>query len=235
MLRVVAAIVGIPLLLFSFYRGNLFLLIVVIGLIILALGEYNRLIKRIGHANLLFPLLISGIIIPLLSQGENWIYIGYVMYLLALVAFLNFVISFPGYTIPDLALTMLGIVYIAAGFSHMLLVRSLENGFWLITFVFLIIWSTDTGAYFAGILIGKNKLAPKLSPNKTWEGVIGGLATSILVIFLFLRYIELPQGSLLLYITPLISIAAQLGDLFESGLKRFSGAKDSGKIGRAHV
>ena len=104
----------------------------------------------------------------------------------------------------------------------------------MLTYVFLIIWSTDTGAYFTGMLFGRNKLAPQLSPKKTWEGFIGGVVTSFIAVLVFLQLIPLPPNMLLLYITPVISVVAQVGDLFESGLKRLAGAKDSGNIIPGH-
>ncbi len=232
--RVIASIVGIPLLLYSFYRGDKLLLIVVIILTILALGEFNKIIKKICHVNLFFPLLLSGIIIPVLSLEQDIIITRIALFALALVCLLNFVYMFPKYTIEDLGFTFLGIIYVVTGFTHVLLMRSLDNGFLLITYVFLIIWSTDTGAYFVGILFGKKKLSPQLSPNKTWEGSIGGLIFSFIVIFLYLRFIKMPEGIVLLYITPVISIAAQVGDLFESAIKRFANIKDSGNVIPGH-
>jgi phosphatidate cytidylyltransferase len=233
-LRVIAAIVGVPLLLLSFYYGNLILLIAVIALITLALGEYTRLINRTGHTILIVPLLLNGFVIPILNREQDIITAKYVLFFLALLTLLNFVLKFPRYKPADLALTFLGILYIVAGFSHILLIRSMANGFWLLTYIFLIIWSTDTGAYFTGMLLGRHKLASQLSPNKTWEGFIGGLVLSVLVVFLLFRFVELPDSAQLLYIVPLISIVAQLGDLFESALKRFAGIKDTGNIIPGH-
>ncbi|MER2233940.1 MAG: phosphatidate cytidylyltransferase, partial [Leuconostoc mesenteroides] len=98
-------------------------------------------------------------------------------------------------------------------------------------------WITDSGAYMVGRAIGKNKLAPKISPNKTWEGSIGGSMVAIIVIpALFTIFHWLPDYNFieLLAFTAILSIAGQLGDLIESGFKRHYGVKDSGNILPGH-
>jgi phosphatidate cytidylyltransferase len=96
----------------------------------------------------------------------------------------------------------------------------------LLIWVFLVVWATDIGAYFAGRGIGGPKLAPSISPNKTIAGLIGGIASAAIVAGAWVTLVELP-GTLLWLAAPL-ALASQLGDLFESGLKRRAGVKDSG-------
>ena len=103
-------------------------------------------------------------------------------------------------------------------------------------FALVLVWAADTGAYFAGSKFGKRKLAPSISPGKTWEGVYGGLAASALLSvavlpLLGLGWSSLPALALLTVVTAGISIA---GDLFESLMKRHSGVKDSGAILPGH-
>src|SRR6185312_16369064 len=103
------------------------------------------------------------------------------------------------------------------------------NGAWLIVGLFLIVWATDTGALIAGKLIGGPKLAPVLSPNKTWAGSLGGLICAALIaafLAVFLGSSVLPA----VLFTALVSVAAQIGDLFESLVKRRMGRKDSGHL-----
>lgn len=101
-------------------------------------------------------------------------------------------------------------------------------------FLFIVIWTYDTFAYFIGSLIGKHKLFERLSPKKTWEGMIGGmLITTALMAFVFPLLIPLPLVFILAG-TILIIIAATYGDLFESLLKRKAGIKDSGTIFPGH-
>ena len=100
------------------------------------------------------------------------------------------------------------------------------TGFDLLIWVFLVVWSTDIGAYFAGRAIGGPKLAPSISPNKTIAGLAGGVLSAVLLAGAWASYIGLP--AVLLWLAAPFAVFAQLGDLFESGLKRRAGVKDSG-------
>ncbi|MEO6246981.1 MAG: phosphatidate cytidylyltransferase [Sphingomicrobium sp.] len=102
----------------------------------------------------------------------------------------------------------------------------------LLLWVFIVTWSTDIGAYFAGRAIGGPKLAPSISPNKTWAGLVGGMVVAGLLGSAWVVSLGLPR--LLLLLAPLFAIGAQVGDLFESGLKRRAGVKDSGAILPGH-
>lgn len=102
----------------------------------------------------------------------------------------------------------------------------------LLLWVFIVTWSTDIGAYFAGRTIGGPKLAPAVSPNKTWAGLGGGMIVATVLGGFWALKFDLPR--LLLYLAPLFAIGAQVGDLFESGLKRRAGVKDSGALLPGH-
>ena len=128
-----------------------------------------------------------------------------------------------------------GIGWQAAGFVYALLPalallwvreRDLDHGLALVVWVFIVTWATDIGAYFAGRKFGRRKLAPALSPNKTVEGLYGGIAGAALLGGLWAYATGL--GSPLYLLAPVFAVAAQGGDLFESGLKRRAGVKDSG-------
>lgn len=96
----------------------------------------------------------------------------------------------------------------------------------LLIWAFVVTWATDIGAYFAGRSFGKRKLAPTISPNKTVEGLYGGIASSTVFggAWVLANGLTMP----LLALAPVLAIAAQAGDLFESGMKRRAGVKDSG-------
>jgi phosphatidate cytidylyltransferase len=96
----------------------------------------------------------------------------------------------------------------------------------LLLWVFIVTWSTDIGAYFSGRKFGRRKLAPTISPGKTMEGLYGGIAAATLLGGAWVFGAGL--GKALLIFAPLFAIAAQAGDLFESGMKRRAGVKDSG-------
>jgi phosphatidate cytidylyltransferase len=100
-------------------------------------------------------------------------------------------------------------------------------------FVLLIVWVSDIGGYFAGRGIGGPKLWPRVSPKKTWAGAIGGFAASLIVAAAFAEFGVGRPGPLLL-LGAVLSIASQMGDLFESAVKRRFGAKDSGHIIPGH-
>ena len=94
-----------------------------------------------------------------------------------------------------------------------------------------LVWATDIGAFFAGRTIGGPKLAPALSPNKTWAGLIGGVLLATVYSAVMMRW-GIPLSFVIA--TPALAVLAQLGDLYESGLKRRAGVKDSGSILPGH-
>jgi phosphatidate cytidylyltransferase len=127
-----------------------------------------------------------------------------------------------------------GAAWYASGFLYALLpalallwIRERDaHGLDLLVWVFIVTWSTDIGAYFAGRSFGKRKLAPSISPNKTVEGLYGGIAAATLLGGAWVLATGL--GTPLLPLAPVLAIASQAGDLFESGMKRRAGVKDSG-------
>ena len=110
--------------------------------------------------------------------------------------------------------------------------RSGGQGLSLLLWVFLVTWSTDIGAYFAGRSFGRRRLAPSISPNKTVEGLVGGMVAATLFggLWVFLTGL----GAALYLAAPLFALSAQLGDLFESGMKRRADVKDSGSFLPGH-
>jgi phosphatidate cytidylyltransferase len=111
-----------------------------------------------------------------------------------------------------------------------------NNGPYVLLFLFVLIWCADSGAYFAGKKFGKNKLAPQVSPGKTWQGLSGALLMTFIIAPALLLFLPHPRPSiwwviLLALVTVLFSV---LGDLFESMLKRNVGLKDSGNLFPGH-
>ncbi|HEY4484806.1 MAG TPA: phosphatidate cytidylyltransferase, partial [Nitrospiria bacterium] len=138
-------------------------------------------------------------------------------------------------TLTDTAVGALGVFYVAWFLGHLVLLRNLEQGESLIFFLFLVTWAGDTGAYYVGKSLGRRRLAPRVSPNKTVEGAIGGWLAGVLVAYLAQRWF-LPILSVResLVIGGLLGIVGQLGDLTESMFKRGSGVKDSGHFLPGH-
>jgi len=134
-----------------------------------------------------------------------------------------------------LSRTVFGLFYIGFGFSHLLLLRVLDGGeFWLLLLT-AVIAASDTGAYYAGTLLGRNKLCPAISPGKTREGAAGGLLLAVTVAVLLARFMA-PAADpwLMVLVAAALSGIGVLGDLLESVLKRGAGVKDSGALLAGH-
>ncbi|HTM72193.1 MAG TPA: phosphatidate cytidylyltransferase, partial [Pseudolabrys sp.] len=109
-----------------------------------------------------------------------------------------------------------------------------QLGMTAIFLLFAIVWTTDIVGYFAGRAIGGPKLAPSISPKKTWSGAIAGLVVAVLIVVLASRFVPHAKISVLVALTTLLSIVSQAGDLAESALKRRFDAKDASQIIPGH-
>lgn len=147
------------------------------------------------------------------------------------------------WSVEGLAVSALGVLYVGWMPAHFVLVHRVpELGPGLLTFLCVAVMCSDAGAFFAGRSMGRNKLASRLSPNKTWEGAIGGLlgaALSVAILYALGRYAGipgLPPWPLWAYVVigVVLSVAGQVGDLVESMLKRDVGVKDSGDLLPGH-
>jgi phosphatidate cytidylyltransferase len=135
----------------------------------------------------------------------------------------------------DRAMTVFGVLYLGLPLGMLSITRLLPQGEWLIFFLLLVTWASDTGAYYVGILLGRHRLAPTISPKKTVEGLVGGLIGAIIVAYVA-RWWFLPELSGLdcLILGTLLTITGLWGDLTESAMKRSVGMKDSGGILPGH-
>lgn len=131
--------------------------------------------------------------------------------------------------------TLLGAVWIGLGLAFLILLRAVPDKGRLLLFTVLIaVWAGDTLAYLGGRLLGRHKLAPTTSPGKTWEGLVFGTAATIFVAFVALykqHYLTIGHS---IELGVVLAVAAPLGDLFESLLKRDAGVKDSGRLLGGH-
>jgi len=134
--------------------------------------------------------------------------------------------------IPKAAGTALGVGYIGTAAISILFLRAQPLGFALALWTLVIVWATDIGAFFAGRAIGGPKLAPTISPKKTWAGLAGGMVAAAIVGAVIATLGHLPTRTL--WLAPLLAVAAQIGDLAESGMKRRIHVKDSGRILPGH-
>ena len=137
-------------------------------------------------------------------------------------------------TIGGMALTLLGIYWIGVALAYAMLLRRLPHGEGIVIDVLVGTFLGDTGAYFGGRLFGRRPLAPRISPNKTVEGLVIGMFCTILGVWLAGRYQEWLPSSHALVLGLGVALVAPIGDLFESFVKRQAGAKDSGGLFGAH-
>jgi phosphatidate cytidylyltransferase len=136
---------------------------------------------------------------------------------------------------PGVGLTILGAFYVGALFPYFALLRNRTDGIAVIIFILLLVIASDTGAYFAGSWLGRTRLAPHVSPKKTVEGAVGGLALCVVAGLLLHQPLVSGWGlERTVLLSAAIGILAQLGDLAGSALKRCAGVKDSGWIFPGH-
>ena len=130
-------------------------------------------------------------------------------------------------------LAILGLLIALGAWVGLVVLRGLEQGSIWLVWLFVLVWGADVGAYFAGKAFGKRRLAPAVSPGKTWEGALGGMALAFCVCGGWVAYWQGVQFSWLA-VTFLLIVVSVFGDLFESLLKRTSGVKDSGTLLPGH-
>jgi phosphatidate cytidylyltransferase len=135
---------------------------------------------------------------------------------------------------PGVSVTLLGVVWIAFGIAHAVLLRDLPHGDGIVIDVLVGTFLGDTGAYLGGRAIGATPLAPRISPNKTLEGLGVGVVVAIAAVWFAGLYQDWLSGTDALILGVAVAVAAPIGDLFESYLKRDAGTKDTGKLFGAH-
>ena len=232
--RVLVAVVGLPASLGIVYLGGwwLFTLVAIAG--VLALHEYALVIRSLR------PLVLAayaGAILALLGArlgGLDWTLAGFLV-TLPFAFVLHWIATTRQSATVAIASTVLGAAWVGLGLAHALLIREIpDNGRLALVTVLLAVWGGDTAAFFAGRLLGRHKLAPTLSPGKTWEGFIAGTAATVFIAFVALYkqdYISIGES---IALGAVIAVAAPLGDLFESGIKRDMQVKDSGRLLGGH-
>ncbi|WP_026261664.1 phosphatidate cytidylyltransferase [Kiloniella laminariae] len=129
-----------------------------------------------------------------------------------------------------------GLIYISLGCLALLWIRNNPsgNGFFMLLWVLLVVWATDIGAYFTGRKIGGPKIAPRISPKKTWSGLVGGMIFAALVSLFCSFWQESSNAVFLMMSGAVLAVVAQVGDFFESHIKRKFDAKDSSNLIPGH-
>ena len=236
--RVITAVIALIIFLPLVYLGGIPFDILVTLMGIVAMSEFLIMKKKllVSFEAIVSFLLMLSILLPVFWAGF-WTQdtLGGSFYLLALVMLVYTVISKNRFSFDDAGVLLLGGLYAGLGFRFMMLARA--ESLWMMLYALLIVWVTDSGAYLIGRKIGKNKLAPHISPNKTWEGSIGGSLSAVVIVGAYLYFVQaaFPYSfSTMLLWTLVFSVGGQLGDLIESAFKRHYGVKDSGKILPGH-
>lgn len=226
--RIFTAVVGITLLLFIVNRGGILLSTSILIISILGLFEIYHALENVE----IKPIYTVGILATILiyiSNLTSTIDLDFVMAITVLILMIIFLFQ-QNYSLQDIALTFLSIVYIPFLLFH---IYYLE-GTYYIWLVFIIGFGTDTFAYIIGSLFGKHKLYEKVSPNKSIEGAIGGILGSTILVVIFALVFNLSPIFHLIIISIIASIFSQMGDLVASKIKRFAKLKDYGKLMLGH-
>ena len=233
--RILVAIPAIAFAITIIYFGGAVFAAGALALGLVCIHELFTMLERMRPVRLAGFIGISGLVVAA-GLGDD----GDVLF--ALVAFLP-VLFFLTLASPlreritlSLAATVLGVYWIGLALAHAVLLRELDHGGALVFMVLLGTFVGDTGAYLGGRAFGTRKLAPRISPNKTWEGLGVGIAVCVLVVWYTSRtydgnWITGTQGLLL---GLAVALAAPVGDLFESLIKRDVGTKDTGGLFGVH-
>ena len=240
-LRLLTAIVGIPIVLAFIWLGGWWAFALATLTTLLAIYELHTMLLHEGYHPLIFiscALSLLFMLAAMLPQQRLLLLeIGISLALLLSFPILFFRKRLEGAMI-DWSLTIALAFYLGWPMSFLLVLRGYQigwgTGLWWLLMLFGGVWGFDTGAFFAGHFFGRHKLAPRISPGKTWEGIFGGLVFSIAAAILF---VTLPMG-VPWYLSAafglLVGVAAALGDLAESLIKRQTHVKDSGQFFPGH-
>ncbi len=254
--RILSAVVALPVYVFGIYTNifySLPVLIVSTVISLVCLHEYYQIASRsdeekpMQYAGLIAGGLVNVLMYLYAFGGTSFIRLFDARVLMALVAvFIMAILTFQVFRRPirggiySLAVTVFGVIYIVLFFSHLILLKGLNNGFYYILILNVVVMLNDTGAYFGGVYFGKHKTNFAVSPNKSWEGYFSGLLFSVISmivtnqliqIFAGVRLFEMIEAALL---GIALSVIGHVGDLVESAIKRDGAIKDSGSIIPGH-
>lgn len=238
--RILTAVVAAPIVLGLAYIGDwpFVGLVALIGMV--GQVELYRMARTTGAVpNITGGLVLGALTIATFAWPFLWPLAA--LWLVAFIVLAPFLLP-QSHFLPSLTSTLAGVVYPSGLLGSLVLLRTArsslvdpETAFWLVVFTFLLVWATDIFAYYVGKSVGRRSLAPGISPNKTWEGTLGGLGAALLVAagmkVTVLNFLAWPHVVALAVIGGGIS---QIGDLMESQLKRSTGADDSSSLLPGH-
>jgi phosphatidate cytidylyltransferase len=234
-LRIITAVVGIPLVLAVNQVGGLVFAASVMVVALVGGTEAIRLIRATGRRPMAATLLSFVVLLPLAplvskTSGEA---MALGVFVLAIVIASAQSLRRSRYELSDLALTLFFIAYIGLLLQYLPLLRAQAQGSRWVIYALLLTWAYDTGAFLVGRSVGRTPFMQHISPRKTWEGVLGGGILSVLAGLLALPFLQLSWWQAIT-VALACSGLAQAGDLIESFIKRQAGTKDSGALLPGH-
>lgn len=202
-----------------------------------AFYEHARMTPTLGWSETVVGVIFCVLLMPLTYWGGLQAAIAGMVLALLITGFICMAAGPPAIAIEKTALIAFGYIYIAAPLACLVGLLQLPNGIRWAVFLLVIVALTDIGGYFVGSLTGRHKLVPRISPNKTWEGLFGGLiiaGAGGVLLFNFWPPMEIAEVWQMVIFSLVVSLSSVAGDTFESALKRIRGVKDSGKILPGH-
>lgn len=232
--RLLVSAALLPLVLGAVYAGGWWLFALAVAGGVLALHELSTIARSLR------PLTLAGFaglgltLIGAELGGPTWLLAG-LMATVGLVFSLFLVSSVRQTATVSFAVTVLGVAWVGGGVGHLLLVRDMPSDGRLLLFTVLFaVFADDTAAFFVGRAIGRHRLAPAISPGKSWEGFVAGTLAGVLVTFFALYEQDVVGIGESIVLGLVITFASALGDLFESAVKRDLAVKDSGRLLAGH-
>ena len=239
--RVFAALIGAPVIIFLIFYHPLSFLFLVVALTALTQYEFYSLIMRQGNLPMkTFGTFCGALVVTLTYLIETYTILPEYYYVgvpfLTVPFFIKLYRKNDKHPFVNLGYTYLGIIYVALPFALLVEMTFLQGNFMplLPLGILLILWSSDTGAYFSGKFFGRRKLFERISPKKTWEGFFGGAIIAMITAFFYWYFTKSLDRGEWMGIATIIVIAGTLGDLVESLFKRSIEIKDSGSIIPGH-
>lgn len=236
--KVLTALLIIPPLVLLIVLGpSILFTLLVLAVILIGMTEFYHLaLPGSSRGQRILAIALGLILSILFSYGKADAFYPFLVIILLVLCLLFMLVSgnFAS-AMSNLGITFFGIFYIPFLLSHIILVRNQTDGMIWVLFLIISVWAGDIIALFSGTLFGKHKLYPKISPNKTYEGLLGAIAGSVIIGLLYVSLFlpEVNKGPCIL-VTIGIGILGQLGDFTESMLKRGAQVKDSGSLIPGH-